>query len=44
LLPSAADADVRQSARRDLNVARRPSTPADDVATVFSGALRARTA
>jgi hypothetical protein len=44
LLPSAADADVRQPARRELNVSRRPSTPASDVATVFSGALSARTA
>jgi hypothetical protein len=42
--PAAVDADVRQSARRELNVSRRPSTPANDVVGVFPGALRARTA
>jgi len=40
----AVDADVRPSARRELNVSRRPTTPANDVVSVFPGALRVRTA
>jgi hypothetical protein len=43
-LPVAADTVVRPSARRELNVSRPPSTPANDVVSGFPGALLVRTA